>query len=52
MLASDREKYLGDILTTDGWIDQNIGERYNKGVGKVNEIMGMLQAVSFGPHYF
>ena len=52
MLTSDRERYLGDILTTDGRIDQNIIERYNKGVGKVNEIMGMLQEVSFGPHYF
>ena len=52
MLTSDREKYLGDILTTDGRIDQNIRERYNKGVAKVNEIMGMLQEVSFGPHYF
>ena len=52
MLTSDRERYLGDILTTDGRIDQNIIERYNKGVGKVNEIMGVLQEVSFGPHYF
>ena len=32
MLTSDRERYLGDILTTDGRIDQNIIERYNKGV--------------------
>ena len=52
MLTSDREIYLGDILTTYGRIDQNIIERYNKGVGKVNKIMGMLQEVSFGPHYF
>ena len=52
MLTSDREKYLGDILTTDGRIDQNITDRYNKGMGKTNEIMSMLQEVSFGPHYF
>ena len=43
---------MGDILTTDGRIDQNITERYNKGMGKINEIMSMLQEVSFGPHYF
>jgi hypothetical protein len=52
MLTSDREKYLGDILTTDGRIDQNIIDRYNKGMGKINEIMSILQEVSFGPHYF
>ena len=52
MLTSDRERYLGDILTTDGKLDKNIIDRYNKGVGKVNEIMGMLQEVSFGPHFF
>ena len=45
---------MGQICShqTDGRIDQNIIEGYNKGVGKVNEIMGMLQEVSFGPHYF
>ena len=52
MLTSEREKYLGDILTTDGKIDQNIIARCSKGIGKVNEIMGMLQEISFGPHYF
>ena len=52
MLTSDREKYLGDILTTDGRIDQNIIDGYNKGMGKTNEIISILQEVSFGPHYF
>ena len=52
MLTSDREKYLGDILTTDGSINQNIQERFNKGIGKVNEIISILKEVSFGPHYF
>ena len=52
MLTSEREKYLGDILTTDGKIDQNIIARCSKGIGKVNEIMSMLQEISFGPHYF
>ena len=52
MLTSERERYLGDILTTNGKIDQNILARCNKGTGKVNEIMSMLQEISFGPHYF
>ena len=52
ILTSDKENYLGDILTTDGRIDQNIIDRYNKGMGKTNEIMSILQEVSFGPHSF
>ena len=52
MLKSETQKYLGDILTTSGKINENIINRYHKGMGKVNEIMGILQEVSFGPHYF
>ena len=52
MLKFETQKYLGDILTTSGKINENITARYNKGIGKVNEIMGILQEVSFGPHYF
>ena len=39
MKTSDREKYLRDILTTDGKLDQNIKDRFNKGVGKTNELL-------------
>ena len=52
MLKSEKQKYLGDILTTSGKITENITARYIKGIGKVNEILGILQEVSFGPHYF
>ena len=52
MLTSDRETYLGDLLTTDNKIDQNIIARCNKGMGKINGIISLLQEVSFGPHYF
>ena len=52
MLSSSREKYLGDILTTDCRIDQNIEERYKKGIGIVNTISGMLKEISFGYYYF
>ena len=33
MLSSNREKYLGDILTTDGRRNSNIEDIYNKGIG-------------------
>ena len=40
MKSVDRERYLGDILTSDGKINNNIEERVNKGFGKVNDIPG------------
>ena len=52
MLTSSQEKYLGDVLSSDGKITQNVLERYNKGVGIVNQIISMLKEVYFGYHYF
>ena len=39
-------------MTTDGRINSNIEERYNKGVGIVNQIMSYLKELSFGEYYF
>ena len=47
MKSVDRERYLGDILTSDGKINNNIEERVNKGFGKVNDILPILSEVSF-----
>ena len=52
MLTSNRERYLGDILTTDCKINSNIEERYNKGIGIVNQISSILKEISFGHNYF
>ena len=52
MLSSSREKYLGDILTSDCKINSNIEERVNKGMGIVNQIVSLLKEISFGEHYF
>ena len=52
MLSSNKEKYVGDILTTDGKINSNINERYNKGVGIVNQVISYLKELSFGEHFF
>ena len=52
MLTSNRERYLGDIITSDCRINDNIQERYNKGIGISNQIIGMLKEISFGQHYF
>ena len=52
MMTSEKQQYLGDILSDDGKIDSNITERYNKGVGVVNQIITLLREVHFGKHYF
>ena len=46
MKTVSSEKYLGDILTNNGKIDENIQGRVNKGNGS------LLQEISFGEHYF
>jgi hypothetical protein len=52
MLSSCKEKYLGDILTTDCRINANIEERCSKGIGLVNQILSLLKEISFGEYYF
>ena len=36
----------------DGKINSNSEERYNKGVGIVNQIMSYLKKLSFGEYFF
>ena len=52
MLNSSREKYLGDIISSDCKINANVEERYNKGIGIANQIISLLKEISFGHHYF
>ena len=46
MLTSEREKYLGDIISSSCKINDNIDERYNKGIGIANKIIGLLKEIS------
>ena len=41
MLTSDRERYLGDIISSYCKINDNVEERYNKGIGIFNKIIGL-----------
>ena len=52
MQTTQKEKYLGNILSSNAKIDENILDRCNKGIGMINEIIGTLKEVSFGYHYF
>ena len=49
---SSQERYLGDLLTSDGKIDDNISDRNKKGIGLVNQILGILREITFGKYYF
>ena len=51
MEDSDEEKYLGDLITSDGLNKKNINARKGKGFGIIDKIMEMLQEVSLGPNY-
>ena len=52
MESVDKERYLGDILSSDTKINLNIQDRQNKGTGYVNQIMSILKEISFGVYYF
>ena len=43
----ERETYLGDIVTSDGNLTENIEARFNKGIGIVNQSIAILNKVSF-----
>ena len=49
-VASDT--YLGDIISADGSNKLNIESRVKRGLGKVAEIMSMIQTLTAGKHYF
>ena len=52
MELKQEQMYLGDIISSDGRQDKNIISRRNKGLGKINEIMKILQSLFFGKYYF
>ena len=52
MEDKSEEKYLGDILSTDGRNMKNIKARISKGKGIVTKILTMLEGIPFVKHYF
>ena len=46
------QKYLGDILSSDGSHLKNIQDRRNKGYGIINQIKQILESTFFGKYYF
>ena len=46
------QKYLGDLISSDGTHTKNIQERRNKGYGVINQIIQILEVTYFGKYYF
>ena len=46
------DKYLGDILSSTGSNTPNLRARIARGIGKINEIISILETISFGHQYF
>ena len=47
-----KDKYLGDILSSDGSNDATLNDRKGKAIGCLNNIISILDTISFGHHYF
>ena len=52
MPKASYDSYLGDIVSSDGTNKLNIDNRIAKGRGKLVEIIGSLNKLSFGRHFF
>ena len=50
--AVDKEKYVGDIITSDGKHSKNVITRRSKGIGMISEITCILDGLCLGEHYF
>ena len=46
------EKYLGDVISTDGRNIKNVKARVAKGIGIVSKILSILEGIPFGQFYF
>ena len=46
------DTYLGVIISGDGTNKLNIENRVSRGLGKIAQIMGMIEKISLGKHFF
>ena len=52
MKEVETEKYLGDVISSDGKNLKNMMARKGRGTGITNQIMTKLEYVCFGKHFF
>ena len=49
---SQKERYLGDLITSDAKLDENVEDRYKKGIGYINQILNILKEINLGGYFF
>jgi hypothetical protein len=52
MKEVEHDAYLGDIISANGKNDKTIKDRIGRGIGKINDIMNILEKDTLGEHYF
>ena len=52
MASKENERYLGDIIATDGRNIKNIQALVKKGIGIVKNILNMLETIPFGKFHY
>ena len=52
MKIKNEQTYLGDLISADGTHTKKVHQRSNKGLGVINQIMGILESTFFGKYYF
>ena len=52
IMVAFEEKYVGDIISSDGKHSKNIASRRLKGIGICNEISAILDTLFLGPYHF
>ena len=52
MKVKNEEKYLGDVISTDGRNIKNIKARVAKGKGITSKILSILEGIPFGKFYY
>ena len=52
MKKVDDDKYLGDIISSDGSNQKDIDKKLSKGMGIISQVMSLLSEISLGSHYF
>ena len=50
--TTDSEKYLGDIISSDGKNTKNIQNRENKGHAASTQVQNILESIYFGKYFF
>ena len=51
MKRADNEKYIGDVISSDGSNDANISRRRCLGMGSISQIFTILDEISLGYQY-